>query len=367
MNQEITHWLDYTILDNTIRNILIFAGIIVFGLLLRRLFTKASNYIIFLFVRKKGEDTSAELFFSLLARPMELFWLLVIFFWAFTYLEFPVWWNLVDAQRFGLKMVITRLYETGIAITFTWLLLRLVDYFVQRYLDSQEDKDSPLNKQLIPFLKELAKALLVVLAIFITLGVVYKLDIGAIVAGLGIGGLAVALAAKETLENLFGSFTIFLDKPFVVGDLISVDNATGTVESIGFRSTRIRTFEQTLVTMPNKNLIYNRLENFTNRTHRRARYNIGVLYSTSASTLKLLIDDIYQYLNNHPLLNENSNVNFSGFASSSLDIEVIYFVGALDYKVFTEVREEVNFEIMKIVAKHGCEFAYPSTTVYMAK
>lgn len=367
MNLETSQWLEYSILDNPVRKILVFAGIIVFGMLLRRLFSKLSNYIIYLIIKRKGEDTSAELFFSLLARPMELLWMLAIYFLAFDYLEFPEWWNLVDAKRFGLKMVISRLYETGIAIALAWLLLRLIDYFVQRYLDSQTDKDSPLNKQLIPFLKELAKAFLVVLAIFTTLGVVYKLDIGAIIAGLGIGGLAVALAGKETLENLFGSFTIFLDKPFVVGDLISVDDATGTVESIGFRSTRIRTFDQTLVVMPNKNLIYNRLENFTERTHRRAKYTLGVLYSTPPSSLKNLINEIYNYLNHHPMLDQNSIVNLAGFSSSTIEIEVIYFVASIDYKRFAEVREEVNFEILSIMAKLGCQFAFPSTTVYMAR
>jgi MscS family membrane protein len=367
MNEEINKWLDYSILDNTVSNILIFSFILLFGILLKRFFTKAVNKIMFRFIRRKGDENSGELFSSLLSKPMELLLLLVIYFWAFSFLRFPSWWNLADEQKFGIKMVITRLYETGIAIAVTWLFLRLVDYFVQRYLASQEEPDTPLNKQLIPFVKELVKFIFVFLALFIALGVVYKLDIGAIVAGLGIGGLAVALAGKETIENLFGSFTIFLDKPFVVGDVIQIDNAVGTVESIGFRSTRLRTFDQTLLTIPNKTLINEILENFTSRIHRRAKYDIGLLYSTSPEALKCVIDAIKAFLDYHPMLNEDGLVRFSKFGSYSLDIEVIYYVTALDYNIFSKTREEVNFEIMKIVREKGCEFAYPSTTIYMAK
>ncbi len=321
----------------------------------------------FRFIRRKGDESSGELFSSLLSKPMELLLLLVIYFWAFSFLRFPTWWNLVEEHTFGLKMIITRLFETGIAIAVAWLLLRIVDYFVQRYLDVQEEPEAPLNKQLIPFVKELVKFIFVFLALFSALGIIYKLDIGAIVAGLGIGGLAVALAGKETIENLFGSFTIFLDKPFVVGDVIQIDNAIGTVEKIGFRSTRLRTFDQTLLTIPNKTLINENLENFTSRIHRRAKYDICLLYSTSPEALKGVIKNIKSFLDLHPMLNEDGLVHFSRFGSSSLDIEIIYFVKTLEYDKFSQTREEVNFEIMKIVKDVGCEFAYPSTTVYMAK
>src|SRR6185369_10292037 len=124
--------------------------------------------------------------------------------------------------------------------------------------------------QLVPFLREAIKIIIGVFSFFFILGAVFHINIASLIAGLGIGGLAFALAAKETLENLLGSFTIFLDKPFVVGDVVKVGSAEGTIENIGFRSTRIRTLEKTLLTVPNKKMVDAELDNLTERVVRRA-------------------------------------------------------------------------------------------------
>ncbi|MBA3900887.1 MAG: mechanosensitive ion channel family protein, partial [Bacteroidetes bacterium] len=201
--------------------------------------------------------------------------------------------------------------------------------------------------------------------IFLILSGVFRLDIGTLVAGIGIGGLALALAAKESLENLLASFTIFLDKPFVLGDLVQVGGILGVVEKVGFRSTRLRTLERSFLTIPNKKMVDTELDNLSLRTFRRARFSVGLIYQTTQEQISLIVNDIQEFIDQHPNTNQEGKVRFTEFGSSSLDIMVQYFVDTMDWDVFLNVKQEINFKIMEIVKKHGSDFAYPSTTVFL--
>jgi len=199
------------------------------------------------------------------------------------------------------------------------------------------------------------------------LGAVFNLNISSLLAGAGIAGLAIAFAAKESIENLIGSFTIFFDKPFTVGDFIQVGQITGTVEKVGFRSTRIRTVNQSFVTLPNRNIIDAYSENLTLRNWRRVRNVVGLTYSTSRAQIEGVVKDIQDYIDAHELTNQNGIVAFHEFGDSSLNVLVVYFVQNLDYNVYIKVREEINFKIMEIVAQHNSDFAFPTRSVYMEK
>jgi MscS family membrane protein len=187
------------------------------------------------------------------------------------------------------------------------------------------------------------------------------------VAGLGIGGLAIALAAQDTLENVIASFIIFMDKPFKQGDYISVSGAKGVVERIGFRSTRIRTLEKSYLTIPNKMLISDVLDNLSLRTFRRSKFYIGLVYSTTQDQIKSIVSEIQKYLDDHEMTNEDGLVRFEEFGDSSLNIMVLLYVDTQQYAEFLEVLEDVNFQIMEIVKRNGSDFAFPSTTVYLQK
>ena len=199
------------------------------------------------------------------------------------------------------------------------------------------------------------------------MGSVFKVDVGALIAGLGIGGLALALAAKVSLENLLASFVIFFDKPFIIGDLVSVNGVTGVVEKIGFRSTRIRTLEKSYLTMPNRLMIDNVLDNLSQRTFRRVSFNIGVLYGTTEEQLKNIVTAIQKYIDEHPHTNQDGEIHFMEFGASSLDIMVLYYIDTMDWSVFLKIKEEVNFEIMRIVEHHGADFAFPTQTIHLEK
>ena len=195
----------------------------------------------------------------------------------------------------------------------------------------------------------------------------FGVNITALAAGLGVGGIAIAMASKESLENLFGSFTIFLDKPFTVGDVVTIGSVTGCVEKVGFRSTRIRTFDKSLVTVPNKKMIDAELNNLGLRPVRRVKFNIGLTYDTSVDQIKKITEDLQGFLDKHEKTNEETKVRFMDFGPSSLDVMVLYYIKNPEWNEFVNIKQEINFEIMNIVAKHKSDFAFPTTTVNIQK
>ena len=206
-----------------------------------------------------------------------------------------------------------------------------------------------------------------IFGIFVIMGSVLNVNIAALVTGLGIGGLALAMASKESLENLLGSFTIFFDQPFTVGDIVTVGLITGTVEKVGLRSTQIRTFDKSLVSIPNKKMIDAELDNLGLRPVRRVKFNVGLTYETSIDQIKAIVADIQQVIDLHEKTNDETEVRFQEFGSSSLDIMVLYFVNSPEWEDLIDVKEEINYKIMEVIRKQNSNFAFPATTVYLQK
>ena len=175
------------------------------------------------------------------------------------------------------------------------------------------------------------------------------------------------MASKESLENLLGSFTIFLDRPFTVGDIVSIGTITGVVEKVGFRSTRLRTFDKSLVTVPNKKMVDAELDNLGLRPVRRAKFNLGLTYDTSQNQIKKIVEEIQNMIDEHPMTNQDGRVRFMEFGGSSLDIMVIFYVDSADWDDFINTKEDINYKIMEIVEKHNSSFAFPSRSIYIEK
>jgi MscS family membrane protein len=359
--------LHRTFLGNTVEDYTWFVGIILAGLLLKRYLAIILTRTIFRFLKKYSTGVGFEKLLLLVQRPMNMFILLITVYLAFSRIDFPQEWKMMPKEFFGIKLVMYRAYQVAIILSITWVIMRVVDFFGLIMMHRALQTESKTDDQLVPFVRESIKIVIVILSIFFILGAVFELNIASLVAGLGIGGLAVALAAKESLENLFGSFTIFLDKPFIVGDLVKIGNVTGNVERIGFRSTRLRTVDKTYVTIPNKQMIDGELDNLTLRTFRRSSFSIGLTYDTSPAKLKAVVDDLKNYLIAHPLVQtDDVHVRFYEFTASSLGIRVDYLVNTIEWVVYLTVREEVNYKIIDILSAHDCAFAYPTTTVIMA-
>ncbi len=363
---DFNYFINQRILSNRVENILWAVGILLFGLLLKRVFSQLLGRLLFRLVKKESEDLPVSEFLNLLRRPVELFITLVFLYSALSFLRFPPQWGMAPVTRFGLRLFLLRGYQVLIIFALTWAIMRFVDFFALVFTRKAERTESAATAQLIPFAKEVTKVLLVLCTIFIVLGVVFDLNVGSIVAGLGIGGLAVALAGKESLENLFASFTIFLDRPFTVGEVVQVGSITGKVEKVGFRSTRIRTLDKSTVTIPNKMMIDQPLDNLTLRHFRRAKFSIGLTYETPNATIKAICEDIRQLLAEHELTkSEPGVVHFTDFGESSLNILVLFFVESPDWNEYIRLREEVNFRIIEIVKSYGADFAFPTRTIHV--
>ena len=189
-----------------------------------------------------------------------------------------------------------------------------------------------------------------------------------IVAGLGVGGLAIALAAQPTVENLIGSLSLFADKPIRVGDLCKYGDDIGTVEAIGIRSTRIRGLDRTLTTIPNGALSKMPIMNFAHRDRRLMKTVIGVRYETSPEQLRFLLAKVREVLLSHPRIEpDRVRVRFIGFGSSSLDLEVFAYAMTRDWAEFLGIQEDVLLRIMDIVEQSGTAFAFPSQTLYFTR
>lgn len=222
-----------------------------------------------------------------------------------------------------------------------------------------------LDPDIVDMLSTFLKILIIALG-FAVLAKEWGYDINGLVAGLGIGGLAIALAAKDSLANIFASMVIVIDKPFSIGDWVQTSNVEGIVERISFRSVGIRTFDQALVYVPSSLLTVTPISNYTRMVKRRARFTFGLTYDATREQMINISNDLIQYLNNHPrILNEGIIVRFDTFGDSSLNVLVQYHTDAVDGFGYHEVKEDVNLTIMELTAKYGGSLAFPTRTVYI--
>jgi len=362
-----TEFLLTEILGNTIQDYAWFFGAILVGFIFKKLISKYLSHLLFKVVGKKGTEVGIDKFDALLTKPIGFCIMLSIIYLGSSHIEYPTVWNLAPESEVGLKMLINKGFSLMYVYSIFWIILKVIDFIGLILNKRAEATENKMDDQLIPFIIEIAKIITYVFALVIVMGNIFEVNITALATGLGIGGLALAMASKESLENLLGSFTIFFDQPFTVGDIVTVGSVTGVVEKVGFRSTRIRTFDKSLVTVPNKKMIDAELDNLGLRPIRRVKFNIGLTYETAPEQIKAIVTDIQEMINLHEKTNQDGRVRFQEFGSSSLDIMVMYFVGSPKWEDLINVKEDINYKIMEIVKKHNSDFAFPSTTVYLQK
>lgn len=246
-----------------------------------------------------------------------------------------------------------------------WFLWRLIEGLSTYFMARAGQIDSSMDSQLVPFIAKTAKIFLVLTAVLVVAQNM-GYSVSGLIASLGIGGIAIAMAARDTLANVFGSIMILLDRPFTVGDWIKTSEFEGVVEEIGFRSTRIRTFEKTLVNVPNSSLANMVIDNIDARSVRRIKMRIGITYSTSTSQMQQAIEGIEKILREHPGVDQNFKlVKFDEFADSSLSIFLYYFSSNKIWGEYLQVRQEINLKIMELLESLGLEFAFPTRTVHV--
>lgn len=286
-------------------------------------------------------------------------------------LYIAVWCFVILTEEVGISILVRqRLSETTIIIGVFALLLLFwrLNEFITRYSQQRMiERDQPSGLSIVLFLRRLAKVVIFIVGFVVVLSAV-GVDVTAGIAALGIGGLALALGAQKSIENFVGSVTIIADRPLRVGDLCKIGDTFGTVEKIGMRSTRVRTLDRTVVTIPNGELSSSSIENFAHRDRFKFSPVFSMRYETTADQMRYLLVELRSILYSHPKVDpEPARVRFAQFGDASLNIEIFAYIFAVDFNEFTEVREDLLLRMMEVVEKSGSGFAFPSQTIYLAK
>jgi MscS family membrane protein len=265
----------------------------------------------------------------------------------------------------GAVQVLRHVLRAGTYLAVFWGAFRAVDVAFAAFSVATFTRANPGLGGLLPLGRKIAKLVLLALGLISVLNEL-GFQVASLIAGLGIGGIALALAAQKTVENLFGSVSIGVDQPFREGDFVKVEDVLGNVEAIGMRSTRIRTPDRTLVTIPNGRLAELRVESFTARDRFRIFLVLGLEYRTTSAQLREVLAGLEAALRGHPRIwPEAVIVRFVGFGESALDVEVVAWLQYADWNEFTAARQELLLEFMAVVERAGTGFAFPTRTVHL--
>lgn len=230
---------------------------------------------------------------------------------------------------------------------------------------AQNRLDLESNRTLVGFFVKIYRVIVATLTVLMVLDI-FGIPVTGLLTGAGIAGLAVSLAAQSTLSNLLAGITLVLERPFGIGDYIVLGSLEGTVEEISFRSTRLRTMDNVLVTVENSKICAEYIQNATLRASRLWSFTVGVKYDTSRQKIEQLCAELTKMLQADPeVLPEKVIVYLSEFSASSIDLQVVCYVNTVDLRLFRLLKNRINLAVMDLVAKNGCEFAYPSTSVYL--
>jgi MscS family membrane protein len=303
---------------------------------------------------KRTKTTFDDMAIQLTQGPVKIVVFVVLLHVGLEVFAWPAW-----AQKF-----ISNALKIIVAVSITYVAIKVVDLLMGLWKKRAESGDEKvLDLQLFPIISKSVKIFVVVVAVLVTtqnLG----MNITGLLASVSIGGLALGLAAQDTLANLFGAVAIFADKPFRVGDRIQIDSIDGVVEDIGLRSTRVRNLDGHLVTIPNKTMGNATVTNISKRPNIKTIMNIGITYDTPAEKVKralALVDEVYRQ---HPMTSDLW-ISFNKFESASLNILVIHWYNSTEFKAYLGGLQEMNLELKKRFDDEGINFAFPTQTIHL--
>ena len=333
-------FLDNIIFDNTVADWLLTGGIILTVALLRKWISHYIASLFYLIIQKKWKSVERNIFIGLIIKPLGSFLTLLIALITIANLNFPQVWNLKIYGR-TTEHLLHIAGKSLVILYLIWVLTSFID-FIALVLDAnaKANKDKR-DDQLIVFFRDFVKAIVYIIGILLMLKIGFGVDIGALLTGLSIVGAALALAAKESIENLIASFIIFFDKPFFTGDLVKLNNVSGTVEQIGLRSTRIRTADHTLVTVPNKQMVDSVVDNWSMRDSRRTELKIELDHNSSNEQIHLFMESVNHFLEEKP--NEISKYsNFiTDYHHNCIIITIEYFSPFSDQAKYSQLKQQV--------------------------
>ncbi len=346
--------LVYDLFGRPLWRYLFFVGIIVLTFILGKIL----NFIIKNIVKRLASKTETkfdDIIIETISPPLILFVSIFGFYTGYNFLQLSE----------GALKVFSRITDILVIIGITWLIIRLLDSLIENYIAPFTAKtQSDLDDHLVPIFRKLIKILVIIVALLMVLSE-FGYNVTSILAGLGIGGLAFALAAQNMIANLFGGMTIFTDQPFKVGDRVRINNYDGFIRKIDLRTTALETIDGTQVIIPNSKFTDGFIENVTREPARKVKFDIGLTYSTKPADVDKAIKIISEIIAKQKyIVKDKTSVHFDEFAASSLIIKVIYFIDANGdwVKIYT-TKDKINNEILSRFNKEGLEFAFPTQTI----
>ena len=351
--------LSYNLFDNTVQSYLIVLSVILFTLIIKKMISKYCAGLLYRMIGKAGRVITKQSFFNLVVQPLELFILLFIAFVASDKLNFPSAFEF-KLFKYTSREIIDSITSGLLVIVFIWLCIRLIDFTAMVIEEKASGLTDASHNQLIVFFKDFFKVILVIIGVLLVMHFSFNRNIGNLLTGLSIVGAAIALATRESLENLIASFIIFFDKPFTTGDTVKVLQFTGTVEKIGLRSTRIRTENKTYITVPNKQMVDSVVDNISLRTQRKAELKLEIDIASTAIQLNQLLAAIKQILKqNKNIIIYQAHLTETG---KQVHIITVEFFTTVEQSLddFNNLKEEVNIDVIKVVEQIGVKFALNS-------
>lgn len=339
-------FLQQVYFDNTVQDLLITLSIIIAVVVLNRLISKYLAGFFFLFFRRVWKNLDRKSFIDLVIHPLGLLLVFFVSIAALHQLRFPGVWN-VYIYRYSVREILYSCATIILIIAFIWFLLRLIDFIAMVLHQKANLTDDHTDNQLIVFFKDFFKVALCILGFVMILHFAFRFAVGNLLTGLSIVGAAIALSLRESLENLIASFVIFFDKPFTTGDLVKVQNITGTVERIGLRSTRIRTDQKTYVTVPNKQMVDSILDNLSLRTQRKGELRLEIEATTATEKIEKLLTGTREILKLKEI--ESSNVILDSISRNAFLIHADYFTAPFTQDEFNGVKEKINLAVLKLM------------------
>lgn len=330
--------------------------ILLLFLLWRNLFTKYFFKVILALTKKTPTDLFTYIVLAF-EKPVRTFFVILGIFFALKTAPF----ELMEAKT------LTLLLRTSIIMMIAWGIFNFIPSSSVMFSRLSTKLDFEVDKIVMPFITKVLRFILIALTLSVVLEDI-GFNVGAFVAGLGLGGLAFALAAQESLKNLLGGFIIISEKPFTIGDWVKTPSVEGVVEDITFRSTKIRTFSQALVTVPNSTLSNEPITNWSKMGKRQITFELPIQYHTSRADLEKVVNRIDAMLREHPDIHQETIlVRFDSFGASSLNIFLYFFTNTVVWSEFLKIKEDTNLKIMKILEEEGVEIAFPTRTLHIDK
>jgi len=327
--------------------------LIILSFLLKRIFTWMLSKIIGHYVVRFGQKEIADKFIIPVAKPLSLIFIALCILNILPAFNIPININ-------HYLLLATKVFASISGILVFYRLVDLVNYFLAKFA---ERTSSTLDDQLVPLVNKSLKVFVVIAGSLIVLQN-FEVDVTALLAGLSIGGLAFALAAQDTIKNLFGSIMIFIDRPFQIGDWVVSGDFDGIVEEVGFRSTRIRTFANSLISIPNGKLADQTIDNMGRRIYRRYNTNLGLTYDTPVDLIETYVKGLRAIVENHPSTRKDYyEIHFKSFGDFSLNILVYIFFECKDWSAELEAKHDFNIEAKKLAESLGINFAFPTQTL----